>query len=142
MTMKSTGNWLEILVEQLGGDAYAAEDGSQAVAACAQECYDLILMDVHMPIMDGVEATTCIRESEKDTQRHALIIALTANAMSGDRERYLAAGMDEYLTKPINEMAFTSVLHKLGLTVTARMPNRYPMPRRFVIRMIRRPCLS
>ena len=95
----------KILVEQLGGETDLAEDGSQAVAACAQHPYDLILMDAHMPIMDGVEATTRIRESEKDTQRHALIIALTANAMSGDRERYLAAGMDEYLTKPINELA-------------------------------------
>ena len=109
----------KILVEQLGGETDTAEDGSQAVSACAQHTYDLILMDAHMPIMDGVEATTRIRESEKDSQRHVLIIALTANAMSGDRERYLAAGMDEYLTKPINEMAFMSVLHKLGLTVEA-----------------------
>ena len=109
----------KILVEQLGGETDTAEDGSQAVAACAQNTYDLILMDAHMPIMDGMEATIRIRESEKDTQRHTPIIALTANAMSGDRERYLAAGMDEYLTKPINERAFESVLHKLGLTVAA-----------------------
>jgi two-component system sensor histidine kinase BarA len=89
------------------------------VDACAQKTYDLILMDAHMPIMDGMEATIRIRESEKDAKRHTLIVALTANAMSGERERYLAAGMDEYLTKPINEMAFMNILHKLGLTVAA-----------------------
>jgi two-component system sensor histidine kinase/response regulator len=109
----------KILVEQLGGETDTAEDGLQAVAACTQKTYDLILMDAHMPIMDGVAATTLIRKAEKDTKRHALIIALTADAMSGDRERYLAAGMDEYLTKPISEKAFMRVLHKLGLTVAA-----------------------
>lgn len=114
----------KILVEQRGGETDTAEDGSQAVAACAKNAYDLILMDAHMPIMDGVEATLRIREAEDG--RHALIIALTANAMSGDRERYLAAGMDEYLTKPINEMAFVAVLHKLGLMVPA--PDGEPMP--------------
>jgi signal transduction histidine kinase/CheY-like chemotaxis protein len=109
----------KILIEQLGGKADTAEDGAQAVNACTQKNYDLILMDAHMPIMDGMEATIHIRESEKNTKRHTLIIALTANAVSGERERYLAAGMDEYLSKPINEMAFMNTLHRLGLTVAA-----------------------
>lgn len=104
-----------ILVEQLGAEADMAEDGLQAVAACAGNTYDLVLMDAHMPVMDGIEATVRIRESEKDTHRHTPIVALTANAMSGDREHYLAAGMDEYLTKPINETSLTGVLRKLGL---------------------------
>jgi signal transduction histidine kinase/DNA-binding response OmpR family regulator/HPt (histidine-containing phosphotransfer) domain-containing protein len=109
----------KILVEQLGGEPETAVDGAQAVAACTRRTYDLVLMDANMPIMDGIEATIRIRESEKHSKRHTPVIALTANAMSGDRERYLAAGMDEYLSKPINEMAFTRVLHKLGLTVAA-----------------------
>lgn len=108
-----------LLVKQLGGESDIAENGAQAVDACHRKAYDLILMDIHMPIMDGVEATICIRESEKISQRHTLIIALTANALSGDRESYLAAGMDEYLSKPINEKAFASLLHKCGLTVAA-----------------------
>jgi len=106
-----------ILIEQLGGKADLAENGSLAVDACDKKKYDLIMMDAHMPVMDGVEATIRIRESEKHGIRHTPIIALTANAMSGDRERYLAAGMDEYLSKPINEKAFASILHKLGFTV-------------------------
>ena len=109
----------KILIEQLGGKADLAENGSLAVEACKQNTYDLIMMDAHMPVMDGVEATIRIRESEKGGKHHTPIIALTANAMSGDRERYLEAGMDEYLSKPINEKAFASILHKLGLTVQA-----------------------
>jgi len=107
----------KILVEQLGATSELAENGAQAVDACNRRNYDLILMDVHMPIMDGVEATARIRNSEKDRKRHTLIIALTANALSGDKERYLATGMDEYLSKPINELAFVNLLKKLGLTV-------------------------
>jgi two-component system sensor histidine kinase BarA len=91
-----------------------AEDGAQAVDACRRKRYDLVLMDVHMPVMDGVEATSRIREMEKNN-RHTPIVALTANAMSGDRERYLAAGMDDYLGKPINEKAFVATLQKFGL---------------------------
>ncbi len=109
----------KILIEQLGGKADLAENGSLAVEACKRNKYDLIMMDAHMPVMDGVEATIRIRESEKGGKHHTPIIALTANAMSGDRERYLEAGMDEYLSKPINEKAFASILHKLGLTVQA-----------------------
>ncbi|OFZ67095.1 MAG: hypothetical protein A2V79_00975 [Betaproteobacteria bacterium RBG_16_56_24] len=109
---------VRMLVEHLGGEADLAENGVQAVDACNQRDYDLILMDANMPVMDGVEATIRIRELENG-KRHSPIIALTANAMSGDRERYLAAGMDEYLAKPINEKAFVSILQKLGLAVGA-----------------------
>ena len=108
-----------IMVEQLGGTADTAADGVMAVDAYMQNSYDLILMDAHMPIMDGIEATRRIRELEKETPRHTLIIALTANVMNGDKERYLAAGMDEYLSKPINELAFENILHKWHLITTA-----------------------
>ncbi|MCR4305001.1 MAG: ATP-binding protein [Gallionella sp.] len=109
---------VRMLVEHLGGEADLAENGVQAVDACNQRTYDLILMDANMPVMDGVEATIRIRELENG-KRHTPIIALTANAMSGDRERYLAAGMDEYLAKPINEKAFINILQKLGLAVAS-----------------------
>lgn len=105
-----------ILIEQMGGQADTAADGVKAVDAYMNTMYDVILMDAHMPIMDGIEATRRIREMEKETRHHALIIALTANVMSGDKERYLAAGMDEYLSKPINESEFTNILHKWHLT--------------------------
>ena len=118
---------VKILVEQMGAISELAENGVQALDACNRKTYDLILMDAHMPVMDGVEATARIRELEKNSKHHSLIIALTANALSGDRERYLAAGMDEYLSKPINEMAFLSVLKKLGLMVErAASPSALP----------------
>jgi signal transduction histidine kinase/CheY-like chemotaxis protein/HPt (histidine-containing phosphotransfer) domain-containing protein len=109
---------VKILVEQMGGETDLAENGLQAVEACNQRNYDLILMDDHMPVMDGVEASIRIRESEKG-KRRSLIIALTANAMKGDRERYIEAGMDEYLSKPLNEKAFVNILQRMGLVVDA-----------------------
>jgi signal transduction histidine kinase/CheY-like chemotaxis protein len=116
-----------LLVEELGGSCDSAGDGAQAVEACRRSDYDLVLMDIHMPVMDGVEATALIREIE-GTRRHTLIIALTANAMSGDRERYLTVGMDDYLGKPINEKTFTSTLQKFGLTIDATVPDTPPLP--------------
>jgi signal transduction histidine kinase/CheY-like chemotaxis protein len=113
----------KILVEQLGATSDFAENGAQAVDACKQSAYDLILMDIHMPIMDGVEAAVRIRDLEKDSNRHTLIIALTANALSSERERYLAAGMDDYLSKPVNETAFVNLLKKLGLIVRVAIPS-------------------
>jgi len=78
-----------------------AGNGKEAVAAFEQEPFDAILMDVQMPEMDGFEATGVIREKEKETGSHIPIIAMTAHAMKGDRERCLEAGMDEYVSKPI-----------------------------------------
>ena len=78
-----------------------AESGKKALDAWRKQTFDIILMDVQMPEMDGFEATARIREHEKSTSEHIPIIALTAHAMVGDRERCLAAGMDDYVSKPI-----------------------------------------
>ncbi len=88
-------------LQKRGHTVVVANDGRQALAALEREAVDLILMDVQMPEMDGFAATVAIRESEKQTGGHVPIIALTAHAIKGDRERCLEAGMDEYVTKPL-----------------------------------------
>ncbi len=91
---------LERMMGKAGHRVHAVEDGSLAVAAIADQNFDAILMDVNMPVMDGLEATRRIREMEKASGRHTPIIALTALAIRGDAERCLEAGMDAYLAKP------------------------------------------
>ena len=87
------------ILARLGYRADVAADGAEALEALRRQPYDIILMDVHMPVMDGLEATRRIRR-EPGTHR-PWIIALTANAMYGDRELCLASGMDDYVSKPI-----------------------------------------
>jgi two-component system, sensor histidine kinase and response regulator len=89
------------LFEKRGHKAIVAQSGRDALDRHSKESFDLILMDCEMPDMDGFEATQQIRQEENATGKHILIIALTAHAMRGDRERCLAAGMDGYLAKPI-----------------------------------------
>ena len=100
-----------ILLHQWGIAVDEAADGAAAVAACGRRRFDLILMDVHMPAMDGVEATRRIRMLQEGGEMPP-VVALTANAMSGDRERYLAAGMDDYLEKPLTEEALCKTIEK------------------------------
>ena len=89
------------LLEKKGHNVAIANNGSEAVVLWEQGHFDLVLMDVQMPVMDGFEATAAIREKERTTNSRVPVIALTANAMSGDRERCIAAGMDSYVSKPI-----------------------------------------
>ena len=89
------------ILEKLGCQVDIVENGQQAVEAVAQGDYDLVLMDCQMPVMDGYEASQQIRLSEQSGIERIPIIALTANAMKGDRDKCLEAGMDEYVTKPL-----------------------------------------
>jgi two-component system, sensor histidine kinase and response regulator len=89
-----------------------AVNGLEALAALKKENFDLVFMDVQMPEMDGMEATAAIREEEKRTGEHVMVIALTAHAMKGDREKCLAAGMDGYLSKPIRPQELDDVLEE------------------------------
>jgi CheY-like chemotaxis protein/HPt (histidine-containing phosphotransfer) domain-containing protein len=89
------------LLNKHGHEVVVANTGIEAVARATQETFDVVLMDVQMPELDGLEATRQIRQQEKSTGRRAPIVALTAHALVGDRERCLEAGMDDYLSKPI-----------------------------------------
>jgi two-component system sensor histidine kinase/response regulator len=90
------------LLGKRGHTIVSAVNGREALAAATAGGFDIVLMDVQMPEMDGLEATAAIRKLEASSGKHVPIIALTAHAMKGDREICMAAGMDEYLTKPIN----------------------------------------
>ena len=90
-------------METFGHQACLAVNGREAVGMLQKETYDLVLMDVQMPVMDGFEATRFIRDPANGaTNPHIPIIAMTANAMKGDREICLKAGMDDYLSKPVD----------------------------------------
>ena len=98
------------LLEKSGLSADLARNGREAVEATRKGSYDLILMDCQMPEMDGFEATMEIRRLEKATSQHTPIVALTANAMAGDRERCLDCGMDDYVSKPFDVKALQGLI--------------------------------
>jgi CheY-like chemotaxis protein len=89
------------LLEKKGYRATVAENGLVALAKLEKQKFDMILMDVQMPEMGGLEATRAIRERERNSGGHIPIVAMTANAMKGDRERCLESGMDDYVSKPV-----------------------------------------
>jgi CheY-like chemotaxis protein len=84
-----------------GHHVHVVNNGREALAALETDPFDLVLMDVQMPEMDGYEATAAIRERDRQSGRHTPVVAMTASAMKGDRERCLEAGMDDYIAKPI-----------------------------------------
>jgi two-component system, sensor histidine kinase and response regulator len=108
------------LLEKRGHTVAVAGNGREALTLLEKQSFDLVLMDVQMPEMDGFEATAAIREREKRTSEHLPIIAMTAHAMKGDEERCLGAGMDGYVAKPIN----AEDLFKVIAAVRGRRP--YP----------------
>jgi PAS domain S-box-containing protein len=101
------------LLTKWGHTLTVAGNGREAIAAWETQRFDLILMDVQMPELDGLQATLLIREKERGTGRHVPIIAMTAHAMKGDREECLAAGMDGYVPKPIRAHELSSALAEL-----------------------------
>jgi two-component system, sensor histidine kinase and response regulator len=101
-------------LERMGCSVRVADNGAEGLRAFGEATYDIVLMDLQMPVMDGLTAAQRIRERE-DSERRTPIIALTANAMSGQLERCLAAGMDGFLTKPIEIARLHEALEKFGL---------------------------
>ncbi len=99
-------------LEKIGFKADAVANGAEALAATAKVAYDLVLMDCQMPEMDGFAATREIRRREEEFKMHTPIVALTANALEGDRDRCLAAGMDDYLSKPIKIEQLRTILER------------------------------
>jgi PAS domain S-box-containing protein len=101
------------LLEKQGHSVTLAGTGAEAVRAVERQAFDLVLMDVQMPEMDGFEATAAIRARERDSGRHLPILAMTAYAMKGDRERCLAGGMDDYVSKPIQPRELWQAIERL-----------------------------
>jgi CheY-like chemotaxis protein len=114
------------MLERLGHKVVVATDGSKAITALEESEFDAVFMDVQMPEIDGFEALRIIRTREKSTGKHVPIVALTAHAMQGDRERCLLAGFDDYLAKPIVnrdlEAALDSLINQFRRTPDARHP--------------------
>ncbi|WAF84929.1 response regulator [Metapseudomonas otitidis] len=117
------------LLHLVGVEVVVADNGAIAVDMAAQGPFDLILMDMQMPVMDGLAATRCLRERERDSERIP-ILAMTANAMAGDRERCLAAGMDDHIAKPIDpEKLYAALLRWLpAFAHQAEPPSEPPAP--------------
>jgi CheY-like chemotaxis protein len=121
------------LLEKYGHTMIVASTGREVLAALAQQPVDLVLMDVQMPDMDGLEATAVIREQERQGGGHLPIIALTAHAMKGDQERCLASGMDAYISKPINAQILSSAISRvINGAISFNLPPR-ELPLNFTV---------
>ena len=120
------------ILQQIGYQPDLAGNGREALDALEQKPYDLVFMDVMMPEMDGLEATRAIRERQKNSAAHPnfssriTVIAMTAHAMQGDRENCLAAGMDDYLAKPIRPKDIRGMIEKWA---RLKMRRKKPIPR-------------
>ena len=121
------------MLKKLGFTAHSVADGAQVLSALSERTYDLVLMDCQMPVMDGYEAARRIRALEKPGGKRIPVVAMTAYAMSGDRERCIQAGMDDYLAKPISIEALSAALaswlpHREGPGGTDESPRRSEPP--------------
>jgi CheY-like chemotaxis protein len=109
---KANQMFMSLILKKFGLIFDMADDGIEAVSAFKNDYYDLILMDENMPNLNGIEATHQILAYEQmQNMKHTPIVALTANALKGDRERFLEAGMDEYLTKPLDKDKLAQILN-------------------------------
>jgi CheY-like chemotaxis protein len=110
------------MLQRLGCSVDVAPNGLAALDAFDASRHALVLMDLSMPVLDGLEATRRLRERERGSGRRVPIVALTANAMEGDRERCLDTGMDDYLTKPIRAEALAELIARCASRVAAKPP--------------------
>jgi len=100
------------MLKMLGCDVDVVAEGAAARRAAAQNAYDIIFMDCHMPVMDGYDATRRIREDEQRRGRRTPIVALTADALAVDRERCIESGMDDFMTKPVSSSQLSAVIER------------------------------
>ena len=101
------------ILSKYGLNVETVANGAEAIAALSTHSYDLVLMDVQMPDMNGYEATAIIRDPKSTVRNHDIpVIAMTAHAMEGDRDKCLAAGMNDYVSKPIKPQALAATLAK------------------------------
>lgn len=114
--------FVEVALKKSGHTVTCAANGKQAVEMAEEQSFDLILMDVQMPEMDGFGATSLIRDYQKATGTYTPIVAMTANAMKGDREKCIEAGMDDYLAKPVKVRDLLDILQKLSRSVESVTP--------------------
>ncbi len=117
-----------LMLEKQGHNVTIAVNGREAAAALGRDTFDVVLMDVQMPEMDGLAAAAAIRQRETGTGRHVPILALTANAMKGDREKCLAAGMDGYVTKPLRAAELWDALQGVVPVEGPADPREEPPP--------------
>ena len=101
------------MLEKRGHTVATAHDGKRVLEALRHGAYDLILMDVQMPELDGIATTRAIRDMERTGGAHIPIVAITAHAMKGDKERFIQAGMDAYVAKPIKPKDLFDTIHNL-----------------------------
>ena len=114
----------EGILGKLGFIADTAENGRQAINMLEAGSYDIVFMDVQMPVMDGYQATRAIRDGKtKAANPNVPIIAMTAHAMKGDREKCLQVGMDDYISKPISPRKLSKVLEKWLPQAKVKLPN-------------------
>jgi CheY-like chemotaxis protein len=110
---------IRILLEKRGHSVRVAGDGAQALASLEQEPCDMLLLDIQMPVLDGLEVCRRIRASERESGEHLPIVAMTAHVMSGDRERFLGAGMDGYIGKPLQAGELDAAIEAVWAAKTA-----------------------
>jgi len=116
------------LLERRGHTVTIVANGREALQALEHESFDLILMDVQMPVMDGLAATAEIRRREEQGGGHCFVVAMTAHAMKGDRERCLSAGMDAYVSKPLHPHELDAILNRLPAAPELRPREVVPSP--------------